>query len=408
MPIKWKDKFKPSPIIDRIASVRTYGEDGKASYSGFVANECMPTLHSMLNFPSAASEIDQETLVWRALNRAGKELTPDSFLRAANDELSARLATKEVQYTVLTSISLSPKEFLQSITLLGCNIKILKGEFPAKFRTHRENQIRELKTDIKETPHNYCKLLATVCAKSPSAAFHKAMRAIDLMRSLMCLMVNPRMEISFGGPSHEAINAIRLGGHHTVHLSDGKSAREGYWYEPYFSPRSIHIPNNPALMSKNIRWATKNINNSNFRKAIISSLLMFVRGLDLHEQNAAFLKVWGALELLTTPNIADYEKLIRRSVFLFKEVDYHRQVLEHLKQYRNANVHAGEESENARIHCFQLQAFYSAVAWFSIRNGSNFASLEELGSFLDLPPELSALDKRLKQVKKAIKFRAPR
>lgn len=408
MPIKWKDKFKPSPVIDRIASVRTYSEDGKASYSGFVVDECMPTLHSMLSFPSVVAEIDHETLVWRALNRAGKTLTPETFLKAANDELTARLATKVVQYSLLTSISLSPKKFLRSININDCRIQFLDGDFPKKFISHRNSLIKEFKTEMGETPSNYCKVVATVRAKSPSAAFHKAMRAIDLLRSLMCLMLNPRMQISFGLLSHEAINTVRLGGHHTVHLADGKSAHDGYWYEPYYKPKAIHTPDKPELISRNIRWATKKIGDSSFKNQIVSSLLMYVRGLDLHDHNAAFLKVWGALEMLTTPNIADYEKLIRRSVFLFKEVDYHRQVLEHLRLYRNANVHAGEESENSRIHCFQLQTFYAAAAWFCIRNGSNFQSLDELGTFLDLPLEPSVLEDRLKKIKKAIKFRAPR
>ncbi|TDM04948.1 MAG: hypothetical protein C4K60_21220 [Ideonella sp. MAG2] len=407
MPIKWKEKFKPLHVIERIASVRTYSENGKASYSGFVIDECMPTLHSMLAFPSAAADIDQETLIWRALDRSGKELTTETFLRAANDELSARLATKEIQYSVLTSISISPQKKFQSITLLGCKIQLLEGEFSRKFTSYRRDVIEEFKTEVVDTPTNYCKVVATVSAKSPGAAFHKAMRAIDLLRSLMCLMYNPRMQIAYGARAHEAINVIRLGGHHTVHLMDGKSAREGYWYEPYFKPKSVFTPDAPSLMAKNIRWAAKRISESNFNKALISSLLMFVRGLDLHEQNAAFLKVWGALELLTTPNVADYEKLIRRSSFLFKEVEYQRQVLEHLRQYRNANVHAGEESENARIHCFQLQTFYSAVAWFCIRNGMNFASIDDLGAFLDLPSEPSALQERLKNIRKAIKFRSP-
>lgn len=220
-------------------------------------------------------------------------------------------------------------------------------------------------------------------------------------------MSNPRMEITMGTVSREAVNVVSLGGHHTVHLADGKSAREGYWYEPYFKPKSLHKPDKPDLMSKNIRWATRKINSSNFGKAMVSSLLMYVRGLDLHDHNAAFLKVWGALEMLTTPNQADYDKLIRRSVFLFKEVKYQRQVLEHLRMYRNANVHAGEESENARIHCYQLQTFYSAIIWFCIRNGSNFSNLEDLGEFLDLPSEPIALEQRLKQIRRAIKFRKP-
>lgn len=406
MSIKWRGKFKPSPVIDRIASVRTYSEDGKASYSAFVLEECMPTLHSMLNFPSAAAEVDQGTLVWQALKRVGKELTAESFIKAINDELNARLATKEIQYSVLTSISLLSAGLFRSVDILDCKIRLMDSDFPEKYIQHRKDLINRIKTKISETPSDYCKVVATVCAKSPSAAFHKAMRAIDLLRSLMCLKFNHRMQITFGGPSYKAINSVQLGGYHTVHLADGTSAGDGYWYEPYFKPMSAYVPNDPAMMSKDIRLAIKEIGESNFNKALVSSLLMYVRGFDLHDQNAAFLKVWGALEMLTTPNAAEYEKLIKRSSFLFKETDYQRQVLEHLRQYRNANIHAGEESDNARIHCFQLQTFYSAVAWFCIRNGSVFSSLEELGDFLDLPSELSALERQLNQIKRALKFRS--
>lgn len=410
MPIKWKspDKFKPSYIIDHIASVRTYGEDGKSSYSDLVVDECIPTLHSMLHFPPAAAEIDQETLVWRALNRAGKELTAETFLKAANDELNTRLATKESQYVILTTISFSSNNFIKTTKIFGCEIKFLQRDFPKKFIKNRQNIIKQFTTVTTETPPNYCNILIKARAKSPNVAFHKAMRAIDLTRALMCLMANSRMQITFGRPSHEPINEVRPGSQHTVHFEDGKSARDSYWYEPYFKPKSPYTPDKPEVMSKNIRWALKKIEQSNFGKEITSSLLMFVRGMDLYDHNAAFLKMWGALEALTTPKIADYDKLIRRTSFLFKEVEYHRQVLEHLRAYRNANVHIGEESENAKIHCFQLQTYYRAVVWFFIHNAKKFPNLEDIGAFLDSPPDIDILEERLKYLKKAIKFRKPK
>lgn len=409
MPIKWKssDRFKPSHILDRIDSVRSVNDEGQVSYSGLVIDECIPILHSMLQFPPVAVGMEQEMLVWKALNLSGKELTSDTFLNVINQVLSEKLTTKEQNYIVLTTISLIPNGLINKIKFMGCEIEFQPKSFPKKFIESRKEVIKKYKADIPETPSNYCQVIIKIRAKSDNIAFHKAMRALDLIRAIMCLMANSRMQYSFGTPLLEPINKIRLGGYHTVHLMDGMSARKGYWYEPNFITTKPHAFDNLTLARKNILWAIKKIEKSKFENSITSSLLRFVRGLDQNDHNSAFLKLWSALEILTTPNVADYDKLIRRSSFLFKDNAYHRQVLEHLRAYRNANVHAGEDSENARIYCFQLQTYYAAIAWFCIRNESNFKTLEDLGVFLDLPIEQRTLNAQLKSIKRAIKFFSP-
>ena len=405
MPIKWKDKVKPDHVINRISAKRTFHDDGRVSYAGLVVDECMPVLHSMLNFPAATAEIDIDTLVWRALNRAGRELTSSNFLIAANKELDASLAKAQVNYLVLTSLSLSAvSNTMRSIDLLDCKIKFLKGDFPSKFKKHRNKIIEDDHVDIKNTPNDYCKIIVEVSAKSPSAAFNKAIRSIDVLRALMCLMSNSEMQITFGSKSQEAINKIRLGGNHTVHLESGESAYNGYWYEPEYRPAKIYYSKNPEARSRKLRSLVNKIKKSNFLKNITSSLLLYVRGFDLTDHNVAFLKVWSALEMLTTPNIADYDKLIRRTVFLFDEKEYNQQVLGHLRNYRNSHVHAGEESENAKIHCYQLQKFYRLIVWFYIGNGDFFKNLDEIGSFLDLPYTEVELEAERKKISRAIRL----
>lgn len=360
----------------------------------------------MLKFPPAAADVDVETLVWRALSHVGKELTPETLLRALNKALDDKLAVRETEYFLLTSLSLDPEGMPRRQTVLNCDIALRQDGYPRKFIS-REAVVKQHNLPIQNTPHNYCTLVARTRAKSDNSAFHKTMRGIDLLRALLCLMANSRMQFSFGSPALDPINAIRTGSRHTVHTGDGSSARDGLWYEPNFTPTKPFRFEKPDVAVKHFRWALRRIESSAYKEPLISSLLRFVRALDQADPNTAFLRLWSALEALTTPEVADYDKLIRRSSFLFKDHAYHRQVLEHLRSYRNANVHAGEESENARIHCFQLQMYFVNVAWFFIRNGTRFASLDEAGQFLDLPPDPTELRRRLITIKHAIKFTAP-
>lgn len=409
MPIKWKspDRFKPAPVFKRIDSVRTVNESGSVSYAGGDIQECLPTLQSMLQFPPAAAEVDTQTLVWQGLSRVGARLTPDTFLTALNSILSEKLAARETNYFILTSLSLDSTGLPKVFTILDCRINFVSGAYPRKFKS-REDIVTSYPLSILDTPDTYVKVIIKVRAKSDGAAFHKAMKALDLLRAILCMMANPTMQFTIGGsPSSDPINVIRLGSRHTIHQQNGERAREGLWYEPGFNPIRVYRFKKPEISTKNLRWALRRIAKSRFQAAMTSALLRFVRAFDQGDHNTAFLRLWSALEALTTPGIADYDKLIRRTVFLFRELDYHRQVLEHLRAYRNANVHAGEESESAKIHCFQLQMYFVTTAWFFIRNSTRFSSVDEVGEFLDLPPNPSELQRRLILIKGAIKFTSP-
>lgn len=111
MPIKWKKRaqFKPAVILKKIGSIRTINPQGGASFTGWDFEDCLPALHSMLEFPAAATELDTISLVWGGLRNLGPELTPEAFLAAVNKEFSDRLATAEQAYFLLTAISLDKR-----------------------------------------------------------------------------------------------------------------------------------------------------------------------------------------------------------------------------------------------------------------------------------------------------------
>ena len=410
MPFKWKNpgKFKPHQILSKIENARTIGSDGKNSFSAFVVEDCVPILHSMLQFPEIASEIEKEGIVWRALSRVKGRLTPDEFIRAANAELDDRLATKESEYVMLTEVSSDFHHLFRKISSFGCEIYFSGNDFPVKYRETRKNIIKAFDAEIEPTPTDYCKVIVKVKAKSSGAAFSKAMRLVDLVRAIICVWCNPRMQITFGRTSYEAINTVVVGGIHTLHHKDGTSATEGYWYEPNFSPKKFHRLEKSEGISKYVRAALRQLNSSNLGKALANSLVMYVRALDLRDHEAAFLRLWSALEIITTPNNADYDKLIKRCCFMFKENEYHKQVLEHLRLYRNASVHAGEESDNARMHCFQLQVYYVTAIRFYIANGWKFSNFDEAFEFLDFPPDIDLLKRKSKSITRAIRYRTPK
>ena len=63
-------------MLKRIVAVRTRNPEGKgASFSGWELNNTLPLLHSMLEFPPVARDIDHANLIWKAVAHDPEELT---------------------------------------------------------------------------------------------------------------------------------------------------------------------------------------------------------------------------------------------------------------------------------------------------------------------------------------------
>jgi hypothetical protein len=195
-----------------------------------------------------------------------------------------------------------------------------------------------------------------------------------------------------------------LGGRHTLHLPDGSPAVEDFWFEPGFKEAKIFRPNRPDVLQKNSKWALRQIHFSKYREELSGALLRYVRAFDESDANTAFIRLWGALESLSTSGGGNNDSVVSRCSALFRDSDFHHQVLEHLRVYRNASVHSGEESDNARINCYQLQLYFENLVWFHLRSAKFFDSLDEAKSFLDLPMDRQQLQRQANLIRKAQKF----
>lgn len=403
MSVTWKktSRFKPDVVLKRIDSFRTVNPEGGASFSGFELEELLPVLQSMLNFPEAAREINFSTLIWRGISAVGHPLTPATFLAAVNEQLSQKLATRIEVHRILTSVSIAAEEVPRTVRIEDAQIRFLRNSF-SRIYDSRASLIAAQRLPIANSPDTYCKVVISVQAKSVRGAVTKALRALDLQRAFWCLMGNPRMQ--WISQPWVPINVVRLGSVHTVHFPDGKPTTEMVWFEPSYSETSIHRIANPVVVRKNSAWALRRIAACSYGNQIKEALLRFVRALDERDQNTAFLKLWTAVEILVSPGRADYDDFVRRCAFLFTDGQFHTQLLEHLREYRNASVHSGDESDRAKMHCFQLQLYFVNLIWFHIRNASFFNTLDEANTFLDLPPDDNSLRRRKDLLNKALKF----
>ena len=135
------------------------------------------------------------------------------------------------------------------------------------------------------------------------------------------------------------------------------------------------------------------------------ALVRYARALDLEDHDLAIQKLWSLMEFLTDTGLASYDKTVRRVKFLYVDVAYKGQVLEHLRRYRNRSVHGGMSTGDVEGEVYQLKRCVEHLIQFHIGNRFGFKTMEQACNFLDLPHDDELLRGRLKSVKDAIAFR---
>jgi hypothetical protein len=206
------------------------------------------------------------------------------------------------------------------------------------------------------------------------------------------------------GNEWEPVNRIRLGQMHTIHAKDGKAEVDRLWYEPNFCQADLYNPDDVEIFLKNEKHLRKQLIKSKYSEKIEEALLRFVRALDERDPNVAFLKIWGALEGLVAPGEMNADSLSRRCSFLFKDHVYHKSMIEHLRDYRNGSVHAGDQNNRAKMYVYLLQSYFRTLIFFHLSENRVFPTLSDANNFLDLSPEKTVLLKQKELLEKALIF----
>lgn len=405
MTIKWKNNknLKPDVVLARINSSKRVDADKKVSFVGFEYHETRATVLTMIDFPRNMDVLLRERFLSMAISEVSKDsdLNSTNLMTELNRQYITHSANKEQKFALLTSISLAKPIPFANLSIDKAEIKFIPGDYPKKYLGRDESFYRHGKSNFGKSTPNYANVIVYVKAKSPYEAVHKSLRAIDIHRAVWSLLINPSMELM--GDSWKPINIVRLGEVHTIHSENGRDATETFWFEPNFSIAPLYQFTDKKTLT-NIRWILDKLTKSKFSNLLKEALLKYVRALDERDHNLALIRLWGALESLTVFPGENYDLVIRRCAFLFLDRPYHEQVLEHLREYRNSNVHAGEDSINSKTYCYQLQYYFFNLIQFYLNNNQGFDSLEEVHQFLDFPTDKSILEKRKELIEKALKF----
>lgn len=248
-------------------------------------------------------------------------------------------------------------------------------------------------------------LIASIEEKGPHDAVDKLLDNIDLLRGIWNLHINKAMVFSFGGQK-KSVNQITLGAIHTLHDNSGCKINDTYWYQPGYvdSLKRVKFSDNgykTLEFTKNVR---KSLKNHSYKKEIESSIVRYVRALDSQDYNSVFIKLWSVLEHLTCTLKDSYDKTIKRTVFHFDDREYHRLVLEQLRQYRNKSVHLGAGESDIDVHVYQLKNYVEQLLRFHIGNYFKFNSMPESARFMDLRPDVGALKEQITLCKAGINY----
>ena len=92
-----------------------------------------------------------------------------------------------------------------------------------------------------------------------------------------------------------------------------------------------------------------------YEKEITNAIIEYGRALDNRNWRTAFLRLWIVLEELTHTCSDGYKVTIRRASFVFKEREYHRQILNHLRDLRNSFVMHTERQTISKHTCINLK-----------------------------------------------------
>jgi hypothetical protein len=303
---------------------------------------------------------------------------------------------------MVSSISLSGGFPTKSIALGGATIRSYPRGLPKKYGSRSQHIWTN---ELDAMPAAYCPVTISLKSKDKMDAFHSAIYELDFVRAVHALNVNPRAQFTFGIQNSGPLNKIMLGGLHSLHLKSGALAdKDLYWYERNYRVKKVAVIKTPSALAKISKDIMARVALHKNGSAIKSAMVRYVRAFDEHDKNVVIQKLWAALESVVSPFENNAESIVRRCSFMFADRDYHAQILEHLREYRNRNVHTGHEVEDLDYHCFQLQVFFKEAISFYIGNYKVFPTLAVANKFLDLPSGFDELKHLQMCVDKALRY----
>jgi hypothetical protein len=407
----WNDKFKPDLIANRLEQLKTIDRNtGKASFSSFDHFDLTAVFCSIARLSETIPETEKHRIISHSILSAESKgkITAKSLLKEIAILEQIYLNKKLEQYVLATSLSLDKTTNIPNYKLESTVITITP-KLPLAFIKNREKPQRQVNYIIDKIPTNYLATRVLVSAKSTNEAAEKAFQSLDLIRGIWNLSLNKMtwLSISFGGKP-KPINNILLGPFHTLHERNGNLRTDNFWYQPNFEsmePYGFSKKEEYDYFISFTKFIRNKLKRCPYQKFISEGIIRYTRALDYSDYEVAFVKLWSILEMLTYTLKETYEKTIKRTAFIFKDYDFHYQVLNHLREFRNKSIHSpGSGSDESKTYLYQLKRYVERLLIFHLTTKNRFPGLSSMGEFLDLPPDPELLKTKCKLLQKGIRF----
>lgn len=405
-----KKGYNLQVVLDKLGDVVKITEDGGLSYTGFEVMEYKRLLSKLILFPKSVIHINKDSVTSVALKNciSTNDLTEQNFIKELQSELKVKLAIPDKTYYVLTTINLNCESLSTNVwKIFDCEVKLIKDGFHSFFEG-RDKVIEKLNRELikDSTPFNYTRVEIKVKSRSKNEASRRGLDALNLFRALVCIQMNNINMLA--GNSYQPINKIRLGKIHTLHDEDGTAFDYPVHFEPKFKMGTLEKPKDSVIFERNIHYYLESILASNFSQDIEKTLLRYVDALDEYDNNVAVTKLWGALESLVVKEQTNCELMPTRIAARYEDFQFTKQLVMHIKDYRNELIHEGFGDDDSIHRAYHLQRFLSDMLTFYISKNFAFSTLDEANGLLDkISLGEDKLVKELSNIKTALKYITP-
>jgi hypothetical protein len=403
----WNKEYNRELLVQGLEKIRVTDPAGR--YAGFEAwlyDDFITVMYTSLSFSPEITETDKRNIIHisvRTVAERGK-LSSKSLLGELSRQERAYLAKPEKKLILATSLSVRYFTGLKRSSILKLPI-IISARLPKHFNQQKALERPGYKYHF-NLPVDYAAARIFVQARSNFEAAEKALNALDLLRGIWNLYLNHSGATRHSFGRIQPVNHVLRGPISTLHERTGQPITEVFWFD------SDYVEPLPAF-DLHRRWGElhtfeegirRYLRKNPYRQAVEDALRRYSSALDTRDHNVAFLSLWGLLETLTNTEKVSSDITVKRASALWDQPDFNKHVLKQLKAYRNRAVHAGHRTDEIETYLHQLRRYVEGLLSFHIYNVQKFASIQEAAEFLDLPSDLTVLQKRMSLLKKAIKF----
>ena len=409
----WKKGFDSDFMANELE--RWIVRDGSSTetsikISGIGYSRELLLLTGMVDFDEQVPEQEARRIVSRSVTAVAHRgtLSSKNLLLEIRRSEKTFVSKPEEKFKLHTTISLPQDAKIKRIYLSGSYISIGAGP-SAQIRKARINLFRKAGDQtLGDYPENYQSVAVSVTAKTSEIAAQVALDRLNYVRGLWNIQINRgSYRESYQRPA--PVNKVILGPMHTIHSMSGELLGDQFWYDNnYQGPiEPLGDQERTEYFDEYARKILDIDKTHAYSEELRSAVRRYSEVLDGRDMNAVMLGLWGVLELLTDTQKKNYDVLIDRASFVFKDHKKARHILQLIRLRRNEYAHDGSTSTGAETLVHQLKSFVETLIGFhfGLAERHRFKDMKEFVRILDFPTDRSKHDLSIQLAKVAYEVR---